>query len=615
MRTLPAAWQAAADAGAAAGAHQQRVLLRVTLAASTYLWLSLVEVAEDDDGLGAWEDEGAWGTADDHGPYAVIRQLPPITGHADLETLTSMSNYLGNMVLSNASRADLLADLGVSCISDLPAAGFPLAGLDVELYVNYVGCAWADRLTFALRILHMQDRDLDNVTFDLSDVIGEGNVAINRTINGSPIPIVLGGGSAPAIAEKDSLEFSDRSGLVRSGGAIPTIRPNAGAPWANGDRVTFGSGTGTVASIAGTTDADTVLTLTTPMSRTALDGELDLTTSETGYHVPSAPTSAAMSYSWADEDFSPVLGRVAHLPPGGSGLLALPSYCGTPTEPGTGRIALDKRPRFGGALTQVWADGDSAAATTVEDAFRAFCEEKFGLVDGTTYEVATGSGLGALKGRVNSGAGSTSALEFLRQLEINGAAVIRWDGSRLKLRDRRSAAEIAGSGPDAVVTVDDMPRGFPGITDLPATFRESGIAGCYDLTPGLLPTDAKHFRGKYPLGSGASSGARSNMFWLTLVTDQTTAEAVLDRWFELVGPMSDGSWPGYIAALVLGPEFMKYEAEDVLELVVFRPDGSPFEGLDGSGTRLWRVISKHVAHATSTTDLPLLTFSLAEVHR
>ena len=72
--------------------------------------------------------------------------------------------------------------------------GEQLAGLDVELYLLYAGTAWADRVTFALRVLHIQDRSLDTLTLDLQDQVGEGNVSINESVSGRPLPIVLGGG-------------------------------------------------------------------------------------------------------------------------------------------------------------------------------------------------------------------------------------------------------------------------------------------------------------------------------------------------------------------------------------------------------------------------------------
>lgn len=620
MRTLPAAWQAAADAGAVVRSHSQRLLMRIEISpAPTYLWLSLVDPARDRDGLGMWTD--AWDGPEHNGPFPLLRQIPALSGHSDLETLTSMSAYIGNLVLANVRHEPLFNALGAWRLSELEAAGWPLAELPVEVYLIYAGTAWADRITWKLRTMQVNGSSLEELSVDLSDQIGEGNTLVNAAVNGNPLPIVIGGGSAPATELLDVVTFSDRLGK-----AVPLslIRPTNGAPWTVGHRVTIGSSSQPIASITGgVTNDDTILNFASPITRFALLDEGSLTTNEQGYTVPDRPLSSSMDYAWADPTFAPGLGRIMHLPIGGVDLVglaptnyafltdgALPIV--TPVATAPGRFSLGTRPRFQGQYGQVWINGDDTADVLASVVFATLCAGPFAL-DASRYSIDVGAGTTPLGGRIRSGDGWNSSLEFLRSLEINTCSRIFWTGEALRMRKRRTSAEIIAAGPDAVVRVSQMPQGFPGTTGLPLDFREHGFIGRWNLTPGRPWNDPTGYRGSQLYGSNRT--ATPERWWLDLVRDDAAAMAVLSAWYELLGEMSDGTWPKYIPGLVLGPEFMKYEPEDVFELVVEDGNGNAFEGMDGSGTRLWRVMSKATSFPQRRGELGTLTFALLEVHR
>lgn len=628
-RALPSTWQAAATAAAAAGAHEQRVLVRMQIRTdpAAYLWLTQAAVNEDPDGLGVWNLEGAWDDPAEHGPFPLLRSLPDLSGQQDLSSIAAMSNMVGGMKCVNSRQDALFAALGAYRLSDLEqlGAGFTLAGQDCWIVVSYVGVPWADRVSFRLKVLNGDEYGTDLITFDLSDRMGEGNAIINSKMTrdefpqlppefiNSPKPIVLGGGSGPALEVREVLVVTDRTGALAVGGAIPTLRPSIGAPWLAGDRLTYGSGSARVASVAGTTDEDTVLTMVAPgVPRTALEAEGDLTTQEEGYHCIGVPAAADVPLCWADPDFSPLLGIVRHQPREGDDLVPLPGYCGTPSEPSDGVILLDKLPRFAGSLSTVWIDGDTAGSTTAAASFETLCTTKM-LLDSSEYSVDSGAGLVPLKGRLTGEDGGVrvSTLRFLQQLCRQARLAIFWDGAQVRARLRRTVAEIAGTA-DFTLTDADFIKGFPSMRPLPVDYRQEGFTALWNPRPGRPADSANSYRGSQEFGVNAS--ARQRDWWFDLVADDVAAIEVASFWFETLGPHSSGRWPRYVVGLVLGWEHMQLEPEDIVKLVVVDGEGHEFDGLDAGNTTLWRVVSKHVAFPQGAGEVGTVTVSLLEVN-
>ncbi len=630
-RVLPSSWQTAASAAAALGAHEQRVLVRMQIRTdpAAYLWLTQAAVNEDPDGLGVWNDEGAWDDPAEHGPFPLLRKLPDLSGQQNLEEIAAMSNAVGGMLCVNTWREDLFDALGAHRLSDLEdlGSGYSFAGQDAWIVVSYAGVPWADRLSFKLKVMNGDLFDMSEITFDLADRMAEGNAQINRRMTrdefpqlppeyiNSPMPIVLGGGSGPAQIVRDILVVTDRTGALAVGSAIPTLRPSIGAPWLPGDRITYGSGSARVAAagVAGSDDTDTVLAMVAPgVPRTALEAEGDLTTQEQGYHVKGVPAVADVPMCWADPDFAPELGVVRHQPREGDDLVPLPSYCGTPAETSPGVFVLDKLPRFAGLLSRVWIDGDAAASTTAGDAFEALAELKM-LLDPSERSVDAGAGLVPLKGRMTSedGATAVSTLHFLQQLCRQARLAIFWDGAQVRVRLRRTVAEIAGVA-DFGLGPDDYIQGFPKLQPLPVDYRQEGFTALWNLRPGRPASSSESYRGSQEYGDNAS--ARQRKWWFDLVTDDDEARAVAAYWYQLLGRHASGRWPRFINGLVLGWDRMAVEPEDIVSLVVADGEGNTIGGLGDGNTILWRVVSRHVAFPQESGDIGTITVSLLEVN-
>lgn len=623
MRTIPAAWQAAADTAHSEKAHEQRLVVRVQIASGPdkYLWLTPVPVSKDA-ALQAWEAEGAWTAANNYGPFPLLLSVPDLKTEEDLVALAQVSVYVGNMVLSNSRNAELLAALSVARLSELLLNGYTFTGQTIDIYALHRGIAWADKLAWTLVVTSVDRWDLNTLSLSCSDRIGDGNAQANSRITAadfpglplnrvnSPKPIVLGGATAPALEVRASTVFTDRTGLAAVGGRIPTIRPNLGAPWATTDRVTFGSGSETVASIAGSDDTDTVLTMNSGgVPRTSGDGEGDLATDEQGYHVTSYPTSAEMHYVYADPDFTPPAPTaVRHVGYDGEALLPLPSYAGTPTNPSDGVVVLDKRPRMGRVMSRVYVEGDGTTvpASTV---FGQVAEAKFGLAVGE-YEVEAGAATAELIGTLE---GAVSRLQLVQVLEKSSRSRSFWDGEKFKLRKRRTAAEVTADGADATITMDDLVTPPQAFLEIPTTARTKGFKGRYDRDPLRPSGDADSYRKTREVGTDASG--RESEFWFDVLSDQTTAEEVIDFFFELLGPHSDGTWPRF-TAVKLDWSFMWLEPEDVLALEIVDGQGNAFDGLSVGNAYRWRVISKHVTFPDPKAKTAgTVSVTLLEVHR
>jgi hypothetical protein len=603
VRTIPANWQAAADAASAAEAHDARILVRLQVSSTDWIWLTFADATLDATGVGAWEDEGAFSAANDYGPFPFLLRVPDLTGFSDLETLSSLSASIAGLVVSNERSDDLFAALGAYRLSELRnIAGYAFKNRTLEIHANYVGVAWADRLSWSLQVRGLQVYDEVQMRLGISDVVGAGNVYINAKMTStdypglpaknanSPKPWCVGAGSGMAVPIRDHLVFTDREGRAQSGGYVSPVKPAAGAPWTATDRVTFGSGSATVASVTGTDDTDTVLNLDAPgLARDSNHGEGDLYTDEQGYHVVDTPTSAAMRYLFADEDFTYSLGTVVHRPPETEEVKPLPPYCGTPTDNADGTFTLDKMPRASGLITPVFVDGSAGSGVAASTVFTELASAKLGLT-GSQYTVEAGAGTEEMQGLAE---GWTTAVQALRTIEMSSRSRIFWDGSQLKMRRRPTAAEAVSAGADWSVDRDDALEGFPAIEDLQAQYQARGFIGRYRLRPGGNPDRSDGYEKQIDLGEG-TSGRDPSTFWLPFVRDATDGDAVLSFWYELLGPRTDGDWPRMIMGLALDWSFMGMEPEDIVSVVRVDGEGSAFDGLGAGNSVLWRVVSKHV---------------------
>lgn len=594
MRTLPAAWSAAATAATAAGAHRARIFLRLSINdADDGLWLSQATAAQDRVGIQAWADAGVWSSATEFGPYPLLVSLPDLGGLHQADYMGALSTVVAGIQASNAEDSTMLADLGSSRLSDLRLDGsHSFRGREAKLVAIYAGMDWADRLEWSLYVRRIGDFDEITIPFECSDRVAEGSDTINTKIvtadhpyrppenDNSPKPIMVGTASGPALAIRRHVVVTDREGQAVSGGYVSPVKPSVGWPWTSGDVVTFGSGSATTASVSGSDDTDARLNLSAPgLPRDSNHGENDLTTSEEGYHVVDVPADAAMDYVFADPSFTHAMGTARMLPPGGRDVVPLPDYCGTATDNSDGTLTLDKMPRSGGRIAQVWTEAASGGGVAASTVFSELC-----TVLGVTGTVESGAGTLEMQG---CRPGWVSAVEMLQAIEVCSRSRIFPDGGGLKMRKRQTAAEI-GSSYDWEIDRTTADKGLPKIKELPVSYQIRGMTGRWSLKPGHSRDSAEGYQGTRVKGTG---GNAHREFWMDFVEDDSVGEEVIDFWYELFGPMSDGRWPRFIQGLVLDWSFMAMEPEDIVKLEWLNPSGSSFEGLSAGNSVRWRVMN------------------------
>lgn len=619
MRSLASAWTTAASAGAVASAHDVRLFVRITINdAGDGLWLSQVAVAEDETGLGAWQAAGAWSAATEYGPYPLLRRVPGLSMLSDLEGLRAQLSVVAGLTCSNEKSADLLADFGVDRLSDLRLdPSYSFRSRAAVICANYVGVPWADRTSWNLIVRDLGDFDERDIGFNCSEGLGIGSIYVNSKIDvadhplrppenqNSPKPIVIGAGSVRCIPIRDHVVVTDREGQAVSGGYVSPLNPSAGAPWTAGDVVTYGSGTATTASVSGTDDTDTQLNLSAPgLPRNSDHGENDLTTFEEGYHVSGAPASAQMDYVAADPDFTHSIDATAvkMLPPGGRDLVALPPYC-SPSAPGSGVVTLAKMPRSGGRIADLWLDGSGGSGVAASTVFTELIDGKLGLA----YSVESGAGTITLQGARE---GWVSSMDLIGVIDVQSRSRVFWDGEQVRLRKRKTAAEI-GSSYDWNVDRDDAIKGFPKMTELPAQYQLPGVTGRWSLKPGRSREDAQSYAGQRLKGEGGNP--RGGLWWLDFIRDDSSGEEVIDFWYELLGPMSSGRWPRWISGLVLDWSYAAMEPEDIVRIERVDGDGDALDGLSAGNSVRWRVVNVEIGFPQEG-EVGTVTCDLLEVY-
>lgn len=599
MRSVPAAWQAAADAQHALGSFDQRLVVQMQIHDDKWLWLSFVKPGygtEEDSTLALWESQGAWSGTEHFGPYDLLKYVPDLTAGQDMDTMVSLSAVISGMRCLNHRHEQMGADLGAYRISEIRQLyQHSFKDREVKIHAAPAGVDWADRMTWTLRCRGLTSYDEVKVGMKMSESLGEGDFEINQRITSTvrpevherALPIVIGGGHFKRIRKNDIYIFASRDEEARTGGGpyyCLKLRADNGAPWTGSVKVAMGSKSQRLTGTTNrTSNATSECTFDSPgLERDPDYGEKEILAGEEGYrNAGNWSGSAKVRFHSPDSDFTYYVGDTV-VDTGNGEMAECPDYV-TDTS-----SYLEPLPRVGGKYRgHVYHIEGSGAGVAGSQVFQEFAEKKRGL-SASQYAIEGDAGELLMCGGRDETVG---AVAFLRAIDLSTRSRIIYDGIQLRMLKRRTATEI-GIDYDFEITDNDLLAPWPQIDDLPAGHRLSGFVLRYNRKVGKPRESASAYQGKIVKGDGR--GLQDERFKLDFVTSAETAQEIADFWYEMLGPTAKGDWPRVMFGVTVDFSYMQYEEEDIARLQRVDGEGNTLDGLHAGNRERWRVLNKSI---------------------